>query len=500
MSTSCALIRTASLDYCPDIDCHVLLFSAFVGFDRLDHRMQSNAVGDLTDIGPLLDHGKWTRRHWLVATLAGAVVILDGVDSQALSFSLPAVSHDWHKASGQFAPALATGLLGVSLGSVVGGSVGDRVGRRPVLVVSVLLFGILTIATSTVAGLNGLTILRLLTSVGFGAAMPTAVAFVSEVAPTGVRSLCTTFTVACFPLGGMAGGFLAKAILPTLGWRWLFITGGCLACLLALLIAIWLPESPRYLVRRPPRWPEISPILRSFGIAVGSADSYTDSTERPRVRTSINALFGKELRQKTLMLWLACSFGLFAMQLLINWAPALFVDSGMTLDKAILGLSMYNLGGTIASATCGLLAAYIELPWITIATMFCATLVALVLSHMGFSGTISVLSLTVALTMLGAFAQSSQTALHSLGAQLYPTSVRATGAGATIAVGRGVAAAAGAFCGPILLRLGVHAYFLAVSGASTGALAALILLRWASIQTIRRASQSIRPPGPARGD
>ncbi len=141
------------------------------------------------DVGELLDHGPWTAYQKLITLLVAASIIFDGFDIQVLAFSIPSLSAEWHIARSAFAPILALGLVGMTVGGPVLGYVGDRLGRRPALIAAIGLFAVATFSTSFVHSLVPLALLRFVTGFGAGGAVPGACAMAAEFAPFSSRAL-----------------------------------------------------------------------------------------------------------------------------------------------------------------------------------------------------------------------------------------------------------------------------------------------------------------------
>ena len=136
------------------------------------------------------------------------------------------------------------------IGGLIGGIIGDRYGRRTALLGSVLTFAVLTFAIAFANSIEMLGALRFLAGVGLGGAMPNAATLASEYVPRKQRPFAVTLTIVCIPLGGVLAGELAARIIPTYGWRALFIAGGLVPIVLAAALWKLLPESPRYLAGR----------------------------------------------------------------------------------------------------------------------------------------------------------------------------------------------------------------------------------------------------------
>src|SRR5689334_16431008 len=175
------------------------------------------------DLAELLDGASWSAYQKWITALAALAIIFDGFDIQILGFAIPSLMREWHVARSDFGPVLALGLAGMAVGGPVAGYFGDRVGRRNALVASVAIFGLATVATAFVNGFVGLALLRVLTGMGTGGAVPNAGTLTAEYAPLRRRPMAVKLTLVCVPLGGMLGGLLAAQVLPRFGWRGLYL-------------------------------------------------------------------------------------------------------------------------------------------------------------------------------------------------------------------------------------------------------------------------------------
>ena len=239
------------------------------------------------DIGRVLDGGAWSGLQKTVAGLAALAVLLDGVDSQLMSFAIPVLIKQWHVTRADFALVVACGLVGMAIGSVCSGAIGDRFGRRAAILWSLLILGVATCAIGLADNLFTIGALRLVAGFGIGGALPCATTLTAEFTPARHRTLAVTATITCVPLGGMVAGLLAGQVLPRLDWRALFFIGGLLpVALCGLLLVLRMPESPRFLARHPARWAELSALLARMSRIVpqgaGFADIAEQQAERPR--------------------------------------------------------------------------------------------------------------------------------------------------------------------------------------------------------------------------
>lgn len=194
------------------------------------------------NVTDFIDSHPFTRFQWLVFALCFVIVLLDGFDTAAIGYIAPSLIKEWGVSKPQLGPVLSAALLGLAAGALMAGPLADRFGRKIVLVLSVLAFGVACLASAFSANLDQLTLMRFLTGMGLGAAMPNAVTLMSEFCPEQRRSLLTNAMFCGFPLGAAFGGFLAAWIIPNYGWRGVLVLGGAAPLVLAALILFLLPN------------------------------------------------------------------------------------------------------------------------------------------------------------------------------------------------------------------------------------------------------------------
>jgi AAHS family 4-hydroxybenzoate transporter-like MFS transporter len=369
-------------------------------------------------------------------------------------------------------------MIGMMLGGAIAGLVGDRLGRRVALIGSVLVFGLLTAALAIVDSLWTLAACRFLAGLGLGGAMPNAAALVSEYVPGRQRPFAVTLTIVCVPLGGTLAAFGSGYVMPVLGWRALFAFGGILSVLVALILLRFLPESPRFLARHPERWPALERILRQIGHDVPAGSTFVDLTERTVAKASIGSLFAPDFRRDTLALWGAMFACMLAVYTAFNWVPTMLADAGLGQSVASNGLAAFNLGG-VAGALCGgfVIARIGSRP--TMLTMAAGAVGgAVMLAMTPVVATSPAVRLILMLGFTGALINAIQTTLYALAAHVYPTSVRATGVGTSVAFGR-VGGVLSTFAGAWALGAGgSHAFF--------GLMAASMVVVFVSLALVTR--------------
>src|SRR5829696_325007 len=189
------------------------------------------------DVGAAIDAGRWTGYQKLLIFGTALTIILDGVDNQILPNAIPYIAPEWF-------PDMARPAASAQL--------------RTALLLSVITFGVLTLLVAAIDSVFMLSAVRFLAGVGLGGAMPNAASLASEYVPRRQRPFAVTLTIVCIPLGGFVASTMTRLIAPQFGWQGLFITGGIVPLVLAAVLFKVLPESPRYLVGRRDRWPELT--------------------------------------------------------------------------------------------------------------------------------------------------------------------------------------------------------------------------------------------------
>ena len=450
-------------------------------------------IGNQTiDVGELLDEAQWSGYQKLLVAATAMTIILDGLDNQLLGAAVPSMMREWSLPRPAFVPVQTAGMIGMMIGGAIGGVIGDRLGRRVALLGSVIAFGALTVLVSLSSGVAMLTALRFLAGFGLGGAMPNAAALSSEYVPLRERPFAVTLTIVCIPLGGSLAGFVGGLLLPTFGWRGLFMVGGILPLVIAAVLLKVLPESPRFLARHPDRWPQLRALLRRLGHAVPDGAQFADSKEKAVARVSAQELLKPDLRGDTIALCASFFFCLLTVYIGTTWVPLMLSDAGFPVGTASYGLTAFNLGGVVGAILGAIVIMRLgsRLTMLLMAAGAVAGAVALASTSIGPQSAFLVLAL---LAWTGGLINAVQTTMYALAAHVYPTAVRATGVGTAVAFGR-VGGVLSPSVGSWALESGPSRYFGLMAATMTVALAALASIR----RHIPAAAAAPQPTGAAR--
>jgi MFS transporter, AAHS family, 4-hydroxybenzoate transporter len=402
------------------------------------------------DIKSFIDERQISAFQWFLVAMCFFVVVADGMDVAIMGFVTPSILQEWDISRPAFGIVISAAPFGLVIGALVAGPSSDRFGRKIVLVVSVFLFGALTLATAYASSPTEMAVLRLLAGMGMGAAMPNASTLLSEYAPQRRRSLMITIMFTGFNLGSAAIGFAAAYLIPLHGWRSVLIVGGAVPLLLLPVLILFLPESARLLALRGAGSRKIAATLgRVTGHRFSGNETFVSNEPPLQTRKPIGVLFSPAYGMTTLSLWVTYFMGLLVIYLLTGWLPTLMKDAGLTIETAANVTAMFQIGGTIGAIIVGWAMDRARPAFVIGAAYLCGGACILALSLL------SVLSSALALLVFSAgFCMSgAQTGLNAYAPGCYPTVARATGVSWMLGVGR-FGSILGSAVGGALLGLG----------------------------------------------
>jgi len=203
------------------------------------------AAGSTTEAA--LENQRLGGLQFRVAALCALVQMCDGYDVNSVAWAVPPLIRDWHLPPSTFAIAFLWSSIGIMVGALSAGPIGDRFGRRPLLLASLAIFGIASLLTAVVGSLSMLSLLRFFTGIGIGGGFSGAAALTGDYTPHRLRATMIMATFTGAPLGGFLGGQIVASLLAEWGWRMIFVLGGIFPLALLPVLVLWLPESPRFL-------------------------------------------------------------------------------------------------------------------------------------------------------------------------------------------------------------------------------------------------------------
>ena len=429
--------------------------------------------GQILNVQTFLNQHPFSGFQWRIFVLCFVIVLMDGFDTAAIGFIAPSLVGEWHISKPALAPVLSAALFGLAFGALGAGPLSDRLGRRLLLIISVLLFGVACFASAFSANLDQLVALRFVTGLGLGAAMPNAVTMMSEYCPDHRRATLTNLMFCGFPLGAAFGGFLAAWMIPQFGWRSVLLLGGTTPLIVVVLLLIVLPESVRYMVAKRQPVEKIRAALSRISSSAANAASFvmTEKAGHTTVKGGIGLVLSGSYLVGSIMLWLAYFMGLVIFYALINWMPILFKEGGMDPQRATLISALFPLGG-VGAVLFGMLMDRFN-PNRIIAAGYALTAVAVyaigqTVADVGW--------LVLVVFTAGILMNTAQSSMPALAAAFYPTQGRGTGVAWMLGIGR-FGGIAGSFLVAELTRrqLSFSGIFTVVAAAGVIATMALLI-------------------------
>jgi MFS transporter, AAHS family, 4-hydroxybenzoate transporter len=393
------------------------------------------------------------ERQRLGGFLIGLVVIswiitfFDGFDSQAIAFAAPYLSAEYNLDRVMMGNVFSIGLVGTLIGGFAFGYLGDRVGRRPAIILATAAFGLLTLAFVLANGYASLLLLRLVDGVALGGMLPLAWALNIEYAPKRYRATIVTVIMIGYSVGVAVGGPTANWLIPRHGWQALFALGGILSLAAALVLIFMLPESARFLVSKGYSGARVAELVhRLIGENVAADAHFVVEDEigtakdfRPQL------LFLGKLRAITPLLWFAYIASSMAVFFLATWTPLVFEALNFTRSQAALAGSV----GAAAGAVGGLLLMRFtdNLGAIAITVMPLLAIPLLLIAAFADVGHAAFFAL---FALIALFLVGGHFGLHSIAGIFYPSAYRGNGAGWAISIAK-IGSIAGPFAAGLIL-------------------------------------------------
>ena len=429
------------------------------------------------NVQQFIDQHPFSPLQKRVLALCFLVVAIDGFDTASIGFIAPALRGEWGLSAAALAPLFGAGLFGLMAGALLLGPMADRFGRKPVLLLSVAFFGLTSLLSAFADDMTTLLVLRFLTGLGLGGAMPTTITLTSEYCPQPRRASLVTLMFCGFTIGSALGGLVAAQLLASVGWRGILIIGGVIPLLLVPALLFALPESLRWMVLRGRGASTAAQgIMRKIANTAQALPPLTVSDVK-LPGSPVTQLFRPGLIGGTLLLWSTFFMSLLIIYLLSSWLPTILNGAGHSLSQASFISSAFQIGGTLGAI---LLGRWMDRyrPHRVLATAYLAAAACIVVVGMA---TQNVPLLVLAVFGVGFGVSGSQVGANALAAAFYPTTSRATGVSWASAIGRS-GSVLGSMVGGALLAAELSTQTIFLMLAVPAVLAALALLAMGRLQ------------------
>jgi AAHS family 4-hydroxybenzoate transporter-like MFS transporter len=415
-----------------------------------------------------IDDRRMSLFQYGAIALCGLVMFLDGFDTQAINYLAPHIAKEWGLSKQLLGPIFSAALVGLMAGYLLLSPLSDRFGHRRLIIAGTTVFGLSTLVSVWAGNVTELMVLRFVTGVGLGAAAPSAIALTSEYSPKRFRASFVLAIYCGFSLGFVVAGLVSGWLIPSHGWRSVFLAGAITPLVLVPLMIRSLPESLAFLIGRAAAPQRAYRLCRRIDRDL-PADARPEfelaaASGGPRVR--IRALLTRDWVLGTLLLWLVFALNLGEFYALQSWLPSMLTDLHYSMSTVVSATTMTTVGGIAIAVVVGpamdRLGAFGSL-----AVLYVAGFVFLAATAPALHAPVWVL--LVAAFLVGCGVSGGQKSLIALAAVFYPADVRSTGVGWALGIGR-----VGGILGPLVVGAALSAGWSA--GAVFYALAVPMLL------------------------
>ncbi len=403
------------------------------------------------NVRELIDRGPMTGLQIRIIAICLALNMLDGIDVLSMSFAAPALSKDWGISPETLGAVFSAAPVGMMAGSLLLAPLGDSIGRRKLIVVSLAVIAAGMLGTALCGSVWQLVVLRFAAGLGLGGIVASMAAIAAEFSPARRRNFAVTIVQGGYPLGSTVTGLVAGWMIPHFGWRSLFAAGGLVAALGIVVAWRYMAESLEFLLSRQPAGAlaEINALLRGMGHTELDAlppKPAPAASGRLPLLAALERLLAREHRSSTLLIWVAFFTSFTTLYFLLSWVPQLAANTGLSVAAAIFAGTVFNLGGFVGMTACGYFSDHFGLK--RVITLFLAVGTVVMVAFSSFT------TPTAIVTGLGALGlmQGGFIALYAAATRIYPTEIRSTGVGWAVGAGR-----PGAILGPYVAGLLVAA-------------------------------------------
>ena len=379
------------------------------------------------DVGQM----KMTQVQYFSIAICFLMSVLDGMDVLVISYCAPAIAEDLNLGPKTLGFVFSSGLIGMAIGAIFLAPFADRFGRKKIILASALIMGLSVLLTAYSENILQLILMRLISGLGIGCMLATTAALTSENVLNNSKDFWVSLVISGYPVGAIASGYVAAAIIPSYGWESMFVLAGLTTLLTIPLIFFFLSESPQFYLKKQPKdaLAKANKILIKMNFK--PLDSLPKIGLKANNKTLVSQLFSEKYKISTLQLWAALFFAFGCLYFLISWIPKLATDAGLSIELAIYAGTIFNVGAFFGIVLQGYFSSKIGLKK-TISFFLLLTFL-LMASFKFFVGTDILL---LVYFLLGFSLQGGFVGLYAVAARLYPTEFKTTGVGWAIGMGR----------------------------------------------------------------
>ncbi|MBO0875119.1 MAG: MFS transporter [Pseudonocardia sp.] len=400
-----------------------------------------------------IDERRVSPFQYGVVALCGAVMFIDGFDTQAISYAAPHIAREWGLSPALLGPIFSSALVGLMVGYLVLAPLSDRFGHRRMLVAATAAFAVCTLGAVWTTNVTELMALRFLTGLGLGAAAPSAIALTGEFSPKRLRATFVLAIYCGFSLGFALAGLGAGALIGPYGWRSLFWVGAVVPLLLVPALHWLMPESPLFLIRRGADPLRISRVFRRIDRALSPTQTLRFAVAEAETtgRAALSSLFTGGRLLGTALLWIVFAINLAEFYALQSWLPTILTGQHYTMSTVVTATTLTTVGGIVAAFATGPAMDRVG-PYGTVAVVYLVGCVFVALSGVALGAPVWLL--LVANFFAGVCVSGGQKSVIALATVYYPTAIRSSGVGWALGIGR-----VGGILGPLAVGAALTAHW-----------------------------------------
>ena len=383
------------------------------------------------DVNAVIDSASFFWMPCGIAFMMIFIMLTDGFDLFIMGYIADPLVADFGITRGDLGPVNSAGLVGMAIGSVLLGWLGDRIGRKRAYVscLSLLFLGSLICYFS--GSLDILIVGRLIMGFGLGGVTPLATTLVSEWTSKRIRSVVVAGVIVAIPLGGTLGGLIAGPVLAAGGWRGMFIVGAVVPLVLFVLLSFLLPESPKYMAKHAGLHKRLANSLNRL-LGESRFDGNEDFLVVEEGKQSshwFSTIWNPDFRIRTIFIWIAFAVNSFVLYVFTNYLPTLLTSAGLDEHSARMGLTYFSGGAALGSVGGAVLIGWFGSKYVGTSLAAIGGVATAVLASLLMKGDVINYQLIIICLIAGASVNGMQAFMYAVSAHSYPTEIRASAVG-----------------------------------------------------------------------
>ncbi|MED3690742.1 aromatic acid/H+ symport family MFS transporter [Peribacillus butanolivorans] len=405
---------------------------------------------------------------WLVFWLF-LVILFDGYDVVIYGAVVPSLIKEWGISDVTAGAIGSYSAMGTAAGAIVFGLLADKLGRKKIILLTIFLFSIFTLLSGFANGPTMFIIFRVIAGIGLGGVMPNVIALTTEFAPKHIRSALVSFVFCGYSVGAIAAALTSRSLLPTAGWEPVFWLAGIPLLFFPFLIKI-IPESVNFLIQTG-KVEEAKKVLAKIDPTINVKEEIELKKPDERAPGSpVVKLFEQKRALSTVMFWISCFSAFILIYSMSTWLPRLMMQAGYDLKSSLTFIAVMQIGAIVGTIVFGRLVDKLGFRKVLVPLFFCG---AIALSLIGFTN--SPFIAYALISVIGAASVGVQNMSNAFVSQYYPTEMRSTAIGSTMAIGRMGGIVAPTFVG-ILLTMNLQPQYNFAAIASAAVLGGFAML------------------------